>query len=314
MFNTIETDSPVNQDAQYDSYKPIITIIIIVICMILFISINLNESILNTLYPSDIQIFEDKFWSVITSNFIHIEIWHIFFNLSWFWVLSKKVEYENSRIFYFIFIISSAIVSSISQIAFSSSSGIGLSGVVYALFGFLYLKGYLDSKYKGFISQKTAIIFLAWLVICIVITLLDILPIGNAAHIGGLLWGFLLAYLAQKKLTTQWVIGINSLVILTTMIFLSPFSVAWLSYKAYHLHNDQKYNDAVLLYKEILKRDSDNLFAKENLKVLEAYQLNNRGILFYEKGNFDSSRKFFKQVLQLDSTNEIAKKYLELLK
>ena len=224
MFNTIETDSTENQDAQYDSYKPVITIIIIVICMILFTSINLNEAILNTLYPNDIQLFEDKFWSIITSNFIHIEIWHIFFNLSWFWVLSKKLEYENSRIFYLIFIISSAVVSSVSQIAFSSSSGIGLSGIVYAIFGFLYIKGRSDSKYKGFISQKTATLFLAWLVICIIITLLDILPIGNAAHIGGLLWGFLLAYLTKKKLTTQWIIGVNCLIILVTMIFLSPFS------------------------------------------------------------------------------------------
>ena len=90
----------------------------------------------------------------------------------------------------------SAIFSNLGQFFVSGANFGGLSGVVYALVGFVWWYGYLAPE-KGLSLSKPIIGFLLfWLVL----GFLDILPVNvaNTAHLLGLISGCLLAVYSVK--------------------------------------------------------------------------------------------------------------------
>jgi len=62
----------------------------------------------------------------------------------------------------------------------------GLSGVVFALFGYLWMKGQYEPEQGMMLHPNTVTMMLFWLVLCMT-NLLG--PIANAAHVVGLLVG-----------------------------------------------------------------------------------------------------------------------------
>jgi membrane associated rhomboid family serine protease len=303
----------------FQKYLPAVTITCCVTSIVLFIGINLESEIDNwDVYkkwgaPASTDIFNGDLWGLITSNFLHVEIWHIAFNLYWFWIFGKKVEFENSKLFYGLFILSSALVSSLSQLAFSDSTGIGLSGIGYALFGFLYLKSKTDETYKGYLDKKTINLFIFWLALCVILTKTGAWTVGNAAHIGGLLWGITIAYVSKFKKNLQLSIRFLYITILVALIFYGPFSTSFLTYRAYKLHENQKVDEAIIVYKKILKVEPNNEWAKENLKQLELRQLEEKALEFHQKQNYSEARKLYNQILNIDKNNEWAKDNLSRL-
>lgn len=305
-------------DNTFRKYVPIVTAICCLTSIALFIGINL-EGKLDTWdaykkwgAPSGNDIFNGDYWGLITNNFVHVEIWHIAFNLYWLWVFGKKIEFETYKVFYSIFILSAALVSSLAQLAFADTTGIGLSGIGYALFGFLFVKGKTTEEYKSFPDRKTINLFLFWLVLCVVLTKTGAWKVGNAAHIGGLLWGALIAYSSKYKKYVQWVAGFIYILLLSLLIFKGPFSTSYLSYSAYELHKNQKFDEAIVMYKKILKRDPDSEFAKANLKQLEVYQLEVKVMELQAKEKYGEARQTCNQILNIDKDNQWAKEYLSV--
>ena len=76
-----------------------------------------------------------------------------------------------------------------------------MSGVVYALFGYVWIKSKFDPGDGLFIDQSTAIILLAWFFLCFT------MPVGtlsgggvaNFAHAGGLISGALWGYISAAR-------------------------------------------------------------------------------------------------------------------
>jgi len=303
----------------FKKYIPIVTAICCVASIALFLGINLQgkpdtlDIYTNWGAPSAIEIFNGAYWGLITSNFLHIEIWHIAFNLYWLWIFGKKIEFETNKVFYVFLILSSALVSSIAQLVFSDSTGIGISGIGYALFGFLYVKSKTAEEYKNYLEKKTVNLFLFWLVLCVLLTKTGIWMVGNAAHIGGLLWGGLLAYLSRYARYIQWSAGFSYIALLVLLVFYSPFSTAYLSYQAYELHNNQKLDEAMEVYKKILKRDPNSEFAKENVKQLELGQLEKKAFDLHTKQKYNEARELYNQILSIDKENQWAKENLSIL-
>lgn len=317
MSEVVESEKIV--DNVFKKYIPILTCICGLICIALFVGVNLEDTPGDwEIYkkwgaPSAIDIFAGSYWGLITSNFLHIEIWHIGFNLYWLWILGKKIEFETSKVFFGTFVLSSALVSSAGELAFSSSTGIGISGVVYAFFGFIVVMSRTTDAFKNYLAKSIVYQFIFWLVLCIILTQTGALAIGNAGHISGLLWGMVIAYTLKLADRTRWAIGVTSLLFIVSAIFWSPFSTAFLSYKAYHLHNDKKIEEASQIYKEILNREPDSEFAQENLKIIEVSKLEEKAYDFHSKGNYDRAIETYNQILSLDKNNEWAKENLKLI-
>jgi len=306
-------------DNSFKKYIPILTAICCLISIVLFVGINLeSEPDTWEIYkkwgsPSSTDIFNGSYWGLITSNFLHTEIWHIAGNLYWLWIFGKKVDYETNTFYYGLLILTSALVSSVCQLAFSDSTGIGLSGIGYSLFGFLYVKSKTTEKFKASIDKKTFNLFIFWLVVCIILTQVKAWTVGNAAHIGGLLWGMTIAYISKFDNYKQWIIGILLLTISTSSIFWSPFSISWLSHQAYELHKNEKVDEAITLYKKILNKDSNNEFAKENLKQLEIHKLGEKAVDLHTNQKYIEARQIYNQILAIDKDDEWAKENLKRL-
>ncbi|MBO9561619.1 MAG: rhomboid family intramembrane serine protease [Niastella sp.] len=307
-------------DPVFKKYIPIATVIFCAASVVLFLGINLFEDKPFTWEayrkwgaPSFTEIFEGDYWGLITSNFLHTEVWHIIFNLFWFWFLGKKIEFESNKLFYLLLVLSSALVSSLAQLSFSDASGIGLSGIAYAFFGFVFIKSKSSEAYKNYLDQRSISLFFIWLVACIVITKLGFMNIGNAAHVGGLVWGMLLAYLTRFAAYKQWAGALLFLAVLASSVWWSPFSVSWLSYQAGKLHNDQKLEEAMVIYRKILDRDADNEFAKINLKQLEIYTLSQKAYKLQTDKKFKEAREIYNKILAIDKDNAMAKENLQLL-
>jgi GlpG protein len=318
MTEIVDTVQPTKEDI-FKKFIPFITVTCCLASIILFIGINLEGKLDSwDVYkkwgsPSSTDIFEGSYWGLITSNFLHIELWHIALNLYWFWIFGKKIEFESNKFFYGILILSSGLVSSLSELSFGDTTGIGLSGIGYALFGFTFIKSKTSENYKDYLDKRTIMLFIFWLVLCVVLTQVEAANIGNAAHVGGFLWGMTLAYISKFENYKQAFIGIGLLFLLASSIFWNPFSTSWLSYQAYEFHKDQKIEEAIAIYKKILNRDSNNEFAKSNLRQLEIHKLQEKALELYYNQKYKEVRQICNQILSIDPNDQWAKDYLKLL-
>jgi len=108
-------------------------------------------------------------------------------------------------------------------------TGIGLSGVVYAMFGYALAARHVEPLYQQIVTKGTIQWLLGWLVLCIVLTLTGTWNVANGAHVAGFLFG----YCAGNVFAAQvWVlpsrIGLALLVVLTVMSAVyMPWSQPW---------------------------------------------------------------------------------------
>ncbi|OOF87665.1 rhomboid family intramembrane serine protease [Rodentibacter ratti] len=168
------------------------------ICIIVYVlqQIGLEENIMEAFhYP--VYVDQDwELWRYISHSFVHLSNIHIIANLSWFWLFGSVIErYFGGGKLFLIFLVS-AIVSGIVQNYFSGASFFGLSGVVYAVLGYVFVVDKLNANIfnlpKGFFTM-----LLVGLVFGFISPLFDIY-IGNAAHISGLMVGLLWGFIDSK--------------------------------------------------------------------------------------------------------------------
>ena len=127
-----------------------------------------------------------QLWRWVSHALLHFSVMHIAFNLLWWWQLGGDVEKQlGSRKLLLIFLISAA-VSGAGQYWVEDAYFGGLSGVVYALLGYIWVVGNRAPE-KGLSIPKPIVVFmLVWLVLGYV---QPYLSIANTAHLLGLLSG-----------------------------------------------------------------------------------------------------------------------------
>lgn len=294
--------------------KPWITIFIGLICIVLFIGINLESNInsWDTFFkwgaPSANDIWNGHIWGLITSNFLHHDFLHLIFNLYWLWIFGDKIELQLNKLFYLFLLLSSGFITSTLQLTLSDSTGIGFSGIVYAMFGFIFIKSKLDKSNNWQLEQKTTILFIFWLFFCIILTYAKVWMIGNVSHFSGLLWGIFIGYLSTVNYKSLKIaLPIFIICISSITLAWSPWSVGWLSNKAYNLHKNQDLKQAEFYYSKILEKDSNNVFAIDGLKQLKIYDLSRQAENYYNNNDLESARKKINEILKIDPNNEWAK-------
>ena len=132
-----------------------------------------------------------QWWRLVGPNFLHFSFMHIAFNLVWWWMLGRQLEisFGTSAIIIFFFIAS--LFANVSQLIVSGPNFGGLSGIVYALVGFVWWIGLLRPTWLISLPNNVIYFLLAWLVI----GYFDILWVNmaNEAHTFGLISGCLMA-------------------------------------------------------------------------------------------------------------------------
>jgi len=139
------------------------------------------------------EIRHGEIWRLFTPMFIHFGPLHILFNMLWLRDLGSMIESRENSWRLLILVLLTAAGSNLAQLLISvpmlgGGSPIfgGMSGVVYGLLGYIWMRGKLDPASGLFLHKSTVTMMLVWLVVCFT-GLLG--PIANLAHLFGLLIG-----------------------------------------------------------------------------------------------------------------------------
>lgn len=186
------------RNKMFKEKKPTITYLIILINLIVFglmyVFGNDSENI-DTLIKFGANYApltkSGEYYRLITSAFLHIGVIHLLCNLYALYVIGPQIEQFFGRVKYILIYLFSAIMGSLFTLVLSGDNTVsaGASGAIFGLFGAILYFGYTYRGYIGnaIISQIVPVILLN-LFIGLTST-----NIGNAAHIGGLVGGYVMS-------------------------------------------------------------------------------------------------------------------------
>lgn len=228
-MNETEQDAPLIRD--YDDFKrevrfakmldkPVrLTWVILAINVVLFLAawgfgevvlhkgLGLSARVLNVgqlTFVSGMKLTEQiaagQWWRLISSAFVHMDWSHILFNGYGLYVLGPIIEKFYGRWRWLVIYFGAAILSALASYVLNDAMSGGASGAIYGLVGASLVFGY---KYRSELPERVSKALtsgmLPWVVFGIGIGFLDILPMDNAAHVGGLVSGGALASMMKSE-------------------------------------------------------------------------------------------------------------------
>ena len=211
-----------------------VTTMVVAVCVVNFLLVNLvtnhaGSVVQDILVPGPVAIWTGAVWGLVTPAFVHFAWWHILFNMWWARDFGHLLEPDLGRRRYIGFILIGAIASSGWQLLTTDGTGIGFSGVVYALFGYILARRRSRPAFRDFLRSSTIFWLLGWLVFCVVLTIARVWNVGNAAHIAGLAFGYLLGLARERpRLRVGAVVGLSILFIgVVASCSYMPWSAVW---------------------------------------------------------------------------------------
>jgi len=137
------------------------------------------------------EIRSGQVWRVVTPIFIHFDVLHLAFNMWWLVVLGTQVEMLRGPWRMLGLTLLFAIFGNLAQYYFSHPLFGGMSGVVYGLFGYVWMKSVYE-PWSGFFMQPVNVfIMVAWFLLGLTG---EIGSIANYAHGVGLALGIAAGY------------------------------------------------------------------------------------------------------------------------
>ena len=142
------------------------------------------------------EIMHGQVWRLITPVFIHFGLLHIFFNMLWLRDLGSMIEGRQSSWLLAILVTAIAAGSNLGQFWFGGPMFGGMSGVVYGLLGYIWMRGKFDPGSGLYLHPSTVTMMIIWFIACFT----PIIPhVANAAHAVGLVMGLAWGYLSSRR-------------------------------------------------------------------------------------------------------------------
>jgi len=236
------------------------------------------------------DIYDGSFWSLITSAFYHVDFMHLAFNIYWLWVLGRCLEQVVGPIRFMAFFVAAAWVSSAAQLAVSDQTGVGLSGVGYALFGAMWFAQARVPAFQRVIDAQVIGIFLLWLFLCIGLSVVGDASIANTAHVAGLVFGALTGTAALPKRRTAALTATSLLLAASTAtLFYAPWSSTWQGLQGSRAQKAEDLDRAIEAYTRSIELDPDDPWGYDA-----------RGWVRIESDDFDEAITDFTRALELD--------------
>jgi GlpG protein len=157
--------------------------------------------------PLFMKIRQGEIWRLFSPAVLHSDILHILFNMLWLWMLGRQIEQRIGTFRYVLLTLILGIAANTTQYLMSGPFFLGYSGIVMGLAGFIWCREKI-APWEGYPLQRPVILFLILFVLAMFalqfgsfILLLfsdsNFTPnIANTAHIGGAIFGALLARLS----------------------------------------------------------------------------------------------------------------------
>lgn len=151
---------------------------------------------------------QGQVWRLVSPIFMHAEpkfdqgiigffgIFHFIFNAYMLRDFGTRIEHRQSALFMIAIVLVAAIVSNVAQYLLVGPNFYGMSGVVYALFGYVWIRGLFDPQSGYGIPAGSAAFMIGWMLA----GFFGFLNMANWAHAGGLLVGALWGFFASGAL------------------------------------------------------------------------------------------------------------------
>ncbi len=158
-----------------------------------------DQELARWLRISPVALRQGEIWRLITPVFQHLALTaggagflHLLFNMMWLRDFGVRIESKLGTAGFLSLFAVLAVASNSAQFLAAGAGFGGMSGVVYGLFGYIWVKARRE-PWSGFtLDPSTAWVLIAWFVLCAA-GLCG--PVANWAHGGGLLAGALCAFL-----------------------------------------------------------------------------------------------------------------------
>lgn len=145
-------------------------------------------------------------WRLITPIFLHFGFIHLLFNMYALYSFGGLLERSRSGTWLALFVLISGICSNVAQhfyphafefVQVRQGSAVfgGMSGVLYAMFGYMWMKTRFDYDPRLHLPPDLIAMMLVWLFVCMTGL---VGPIANTAHVAGLAVGGLWALVGRQ--------------------------------------------------------------------------------------------------------------------
>lgn len=193
-----------------------LTLILLGLCMAVQVLVvgGFEERVLRELYMTAVEqtgeilqflpglreISSGEVWRLFTPVLVHGSWVHLLLNMMWLLDLGSMIEGRESTGKFGLLVLVFAVGSNLGQYLLAGPLFCGMSGVVYGLLGYVWMKGKFDPSSGLFLHPHTVAMMLIWFFLCLanVIT-----GIANGAHAVGLAmgvaWGFLASVPAIRR-------------------------------------------------------------------------------------------------------------------
>lgn len=243
-------------------------------------------------YFSNIQIWDGAYWAYITTQFVHADIAHLLFNLYWIWYFGSQLERGLKKYEFLLLLLIFSITSCGLEFLISIDTGIGISGVVYGMYGYLYINHNKNDYFK--LPVMVSLVMLGWMILSTMLSIKDLYNVAIYAHFGGLITGVLCAYILPRNTNKFYFYA--SKVLLVLFLFISimpmlynPISYEWQGYYAYKHHENGKLDTALKHYATAIELNPE-----------DAWSYYNRGFVYEDLDNHELANRDFTKACKLD--------------
>ena len=142
------------------------------------------------------EIMAGEIWRLFTPAFLHFGIFHIVFNLMWTWEFGRLIETRQGSLMLLLLFGVSNVAANVAQYLVDGPVFGGMSGVIYALFGYVWIQGLTNPRFGVRLNPPVVYLLLGWFLICWtgILEKLFGLGVANTAHTAGLIAGVLVSF------------------------------------------------------------------------------------------------------------------------
>lgn len=143
------------------------------------------------------EIRHGEIWRLLTPIFLHFSPLHILFNMLWLRDLGSMIEGRQNTFVLFMLVVAIGVGSNFGEYLVGHHPNFGgMSGVIYGLLGYIWIRGKFDPSSGLFLHPTTVWMMILWFFLC----WLRVIPnVANIAHTVGLFMGVAWGWLSSLR-------------------------------------------------------------------------------------------------------------------
>lgn len=146
------------------------------------------------------EILQGEIWRIFTPALMHGSLLHLGFNMYLMWILGNTLERTQGSGRFLFYCLLTGAGAHFTQYIFVGPNFLGISGVVYGLIGYLWMRQMVAPEDGYFVPEGLLVTMLFWLILGVTGALESWgMPVANGAHLGGLFAGMLLGSFQRRS-------------------------------------------------------------------------------------------------------------------